>query len=142
MNPIEFVDTIYLGDRACKGILVDAWNRTIAIRVDDISRSREGKNNEWGFTSEEDIENGLIVFTEVESIQFDPSGPIPNDFINSFSVTGPITDGARPEVQLFQFELGITSCSRSGVTGEVILTMVAAGVHLEDPARPGLKIKD
>jgi hypothetical protein len=39
-SPEEFIDTIYLGDRAFMCVLLDGWNSTIAVKVDVISRSR------------------------------------------------------------------------------------------------------
>jgi hypothetical protein len=40
MNPAEFLVTIYLGDRGCKGISIDGWNRQVSIQIDEISRIR------------------------------------------------------------------------------------------------------
>ena len=40
MDVSAFLKTIYLGDRACKAITLDGWNRSIKIEIDCISRIR------------------------------------------------------------------------------------------------------
>ena len=85
MRPTELVKTIYLGDRACKSIAIDGWNRRVAMQVDEISRVRSASGN-WECYNDENIMDGLIVFTEVGSISFDPPGPIPNDYINDLEI--------------------------------------------------------
>ena len=69
MNSSDFIKTIYLGDRACKGVVIDGWNSLVKIHIDNISRIRSLSGN-WELYTDEDIENGFIVFEFVESIRF------------------------------------------------------------------------
>jgi hypothetical protein len=142
MQPSEFLRTLYLGDRACKSLLIDGWNERVALQVEPtISRIRS-PSGRWEYYTDEDIDNGLVVFTGVESIVFEPPGLIPNDAINSIDVE-PI---GKPETsdagQRFLFKLCIASGLASGEYAQVSVKVVAKGVHLEDPARPGLTIKE
>ena len=88
MLAAEFLRTIYLDDRACKSITIDGWKHRVVIRVDEISRVRSETGN-WEFYNDENIVDGLLVFSDVRSVLFDPAGPIPNDYISAFFVTNP-----------------------------------------------------
>lgn len=134
MRPTELVKTIYLGDRACKSIAIDGWNRRVAIQVDEISRVRSASGN-WECYNDENIMDGLIIFTEVGSISFEPPGPIPNDYIDDLEIE-PLP-GNR-----YRFKLSIRSVTRTGASTEVIVTIDGNGMHLEDPAKPGVEIQD
>lgn len=83
MESKEFLDTIYLGDRACVSIFIDSVKDEVKIGVDEISRVRSDK---WNYYTDEDLEGGFIVFARVKSIYFDPPGFIPNDMIGKFDV--------------------------------------------------------
>jgi len=83
MDPKEFISTIYLGDRACVSVFIDAVKDEVKIGVDEISRVRGEK---WNYYTDEDLEGGFIVFVGVKSIYFDPPGFIPNDLIGNFDV--------------------------------------------------------
>ena len=76
VNSEEFLRTIYLGDRACKALLIDSWKQRVAIQVDSISRLRPGSKT-WDFYAEGDIDDGWLVFSGVRSLRFEPSGPLP-----------------------------------------------------------------
>jgi hypothetical protein len=133
-SPESLLQSIYLGDRACKGISINTWARRVAIQVDVISRLKPG-SNAWDFYSDGDIQDGLLVFVDVCSVRFDPSGPLPNDLINSISVET-IPGGA---IRLFEVSIG--SIDGAGGTTEVRVLIEATSVHLEDPKRPGLEIR-
>jgi hypothetical protein len=135
MTPSEFLKTIYLGDRACKAIRIESWRAEVAMEVDCISRIRDSSGR-WQFDSTEDIADGRLVFTDVESVQFEPSGPLPNDFINE--LTAKVLDETRGR---WLFEASIGSVDESARTTEVIVRIVARDVHLEDPARAGVKLR-
>lgn len=83
MNSIDVFKTIYLGDRACKKIIFDTWDRIIKTQIDNISRVR-GEN--WGFHESEDLVNGYIVMKNVKNFNFSPNGVLPNDYINFFQL--------------------------------------------------------
>lgn len=52
MKPDDFLNSIYLGDRACKAILLDGWRKEVKIQIDAISRVR---GETWDFYSAEDV---------------------------------------------------------------------------------------
>ena len=140
MKPAEFLNTIYLGDRACKSIFIDGWNEKVELQVDTISRIRSESGN-WEFYADEDIGDGRIVFSSAKSIKFSPCGPIPNDLINSFEV---YPFKAENEIEdkdsLYVFQLSIGSIDPQGTQREVVVEIVAKAIHLEDPKRPGIAI--
>lgn len=132
MNVIEFVQSIYLGDRACQKLIFDGVNRTVSIQVDVISRIRS-PDGQWNFYSDEDLKGGSIVFSDVSSINWSNSDKIPNDYIGHLRTDGQI--GTR---HVFYFSAD--SVDPDGSNHEVVLKIVARGIHLTDPARPGVKI--
>ncbi|MBL1274535.1 MAG: hypothetical protein COB30_000445 [Ectothiorhodospiraceae bacterium] len=81
MNVMNFINSIYLGDRGCKKILIDGWGKEVCIEVDVISRIRSPDGN-WNYYDDEDIDNGLVVFKNIHSFLLTPQGKIPNDLIN------------------------------------------------------------
>src|SRR5262249_53436603 len=138
LEPPEFLRTIYVGDRACRAILIESWKKQVALEVDLISRIRSPSGN-WEYYSAEDIPGGRIVFTDVETFQFDPPGPLPNDLINQISVK-PADAGA--DAQRWTFEVSISSVAPDGGSTEIIVRLTGSGVYLEDPKRPGVQIRE
>jgi hypothetical protein len=133
-TPDIFLTSVYFGDRACKSIYIDCWTREVHIEIDQISRIRD-PTGRWNFYADEDIVDGRLVFTSVKSVRFDPGGPIPNDYINEVSALPSATgDGA------WVFKIFIDSTGTDG-TVEVLMEVIAADVHLEDPKHPGVKIR-
>src|SRR5258708_3314646 len=100
MSPLELLKTIYLGDRACKSLLIDGWNDRIVLQVDTISRIRSVTGN-WEYYTDEDIVDGLIVFTNATSISFEPNGLMPNDLIHS--ITARVLPAKSNETQYYRF---------------------------------------
>ena len=82
-DPLKFLKTIYLGDRGITGISMDTDNGIIKIHIDCISRIR-GKH--WDHYTDEDLENGAIVFSGCKKFFFDTNGMLPSDFIDIESV--------------------------------------------------------
>lgn len=136
MTPEQLLQTIYLGDRGCKSVLIDSWNHRVAIQVTVISFVKPGAKT-WEFDNAGDISNGLLVFSNVSRIRFDPSGPVPNDFINHISVKE--MESATGE-RTYLFELSIGSVDGAGNSTEVLIEIAAKSIHLEDPERPGVEI--
>jgi hypothetical protein len=126
----DFLKTIYLGDRARKSITIDGWNKRVLIEVDEISRIRSESGN-WDFYNEENIVDGRLVFSEVRSVLFDPAGPIPNDYISNLEAKA-LSDG------YYRFEFSAASGDGSSPRStEVLVSIEAKSLHLEDPAAPG-----
>jgi len=136
MNPQQFLKTVYLGDRACKSVMIDSWRKRVVIQVDVISRLRPGTET-WDYYTDADIKDGWLVFTEVSDIRFEPAGLLPNDLINDLSVKPVDLPRAEPACL---FEMSIASIDDSGNSTEVHVRIEARGVHLEDPAKPGMEI--
>ena len=136
MNPKEFLESIYLGDRACKALLIDSWNNRVAIQVDLISRLRPGSKT-WDFYTEANIKDGWLVFSDVRSLRFEPAGPLPNAYINGLSVQLIEVVGGK---RCCLFEPSIDSVDESGNYTEVLVRIEASRVHLEDPSKPGMEI--
>lgn len=133
MNPEQFLKSVYLGDRACKAILIDSWRKRVSIQIDSISRLRPGAKT-WDFYTDADIADGWLVFREVRGIYCEPQGLLPNDFIEIVSVK--VVDSSA-----WLFELSIGSVDEHGNSTEVRVRIEASGVHLEDPAKPEIEIR-
>ena len=130
----EFFNTIYLGDRWLNGIIIDSASSKLKLQVNLISRIRSESGN-WNYYNDENIENGLIVFTDVEGFEMSPQGIIPNDEICNYEVKE-IRDNIS-EVVFY-----ISSYDKSNNYQEVKLKVVAGGIHLEDPSQPNKEIKN
>jgi hypothetical protein len=61
----------------------------------------------------------------VRSFRLEPSGPIPNDFINHLSVSE--KDGK------LVFTTSIGAVAADGASTEVLVYLQASAIHLEDP---------
>lgn len=131
MTPREFIKTIYYGDRACKALLIDTWQSIVKLQVNSLSRIRS-ITGEWDYYSDEDIDDGYIVFTGVDSIELLNAGHMPNDLINSIDVVDEL-----PQTSIV--EISITSVS-PGVRAETRMRIRCTSIHLEDPAKPGVPI--
>lgn len=136
-TPDEMVKTLYLGDRACKRIIIDGWRKLFAIQVDKISRIRN-PSGQWGFYSDEDIVDGMIVFEGVSSFEFAPPGFVPSDWIEFVGVDQ-ISEKTEGESH-FKLTLSLGAVDQQGEAKEVTLTVCANSLYLEDPSRPGVKI--
>lgn len=135
LDPVAFLKTVYLGDRACKGVHLDAWRRVVSIRVDTISRIRDPAGL-WNFHDKEDIVDGAIVFVGVESLRLDPLGVIPNDYIHSIDAEP--MQGSPATSPLYSFTMSVGSVDEAANHTEVVIRITARGVHLEDPGRAGI----
>lgn len=136
MNPREFINTIYLGDRFCKSILIDGYNERVKIQINMISRIRSASGN-WEYYNDENLEDGLIVFTGVKSISLEPKGFIPNDEIELVNAEPIEGDEAK-----FLFNILAASCDQQGKYTKVEVSILAEGIHLEDPTKPDVRIQD
>ncbi|WP_454054453.1 DUF6258 family protein [Clostridium sp. Marseille-Q7071] len=136
MNPREFINTIYLGDRFCKSILIDGYNERVKIQINTISRIRSESGN-WEYYNDENIEDGLIVFTGVKSILLEPQGFIPNDEIEIVSA-----ELIEDDEESFIFNISAASCDQQGRCTRVEMKIIAEAIHLEDPTNQGVEINE
>lgn len=130
MEISDFLNTIYVGDRFVKGIVIDSSKKEVKIKLDSISRIRPQKNHEWGFCNDEDIEDGYIVFTDVVYFSMEPLGLIPNDELYHWEVKA--AENGFSEIDIY---MGSYNSVDKGQE-EVILKLLAKGVCLEDPQDP------
>ena len=138
VTPAELLPTIYLGDRACKGIDIDAWDRRVSVQVDVISRIRSPSGT-WDYYSDEDIPDGRLVFAGVTAVSFNPSGPVPNGFISDVRIAETRVLPAGKEA--YVFVLAISSVDDAGRSTEVTVEIHAADLYLADPTKPGEEIR-
>ncbi len=130
----EFINTIYLGDRWLKSIIVELVNSKVKLQVNLISRIRS-EDGFWNYYNDENIEDGFIVFTDVESLEMSPQGVIPNDEICDYEIN--IINDNVSEVIFY-----IGSYDKNNNYTEVKLRLVAGGIYLEDPKQPNKEIRD
>jgi len=139
MTPIQLLETTYLGDRACEAVSLEGWDRQVVVHVDVISRVRS-ETGSWDFYTAEDIPDGRIVFAGVQRVRFEPTGPIPNDLINSLEVSKVVESSAGEPV--YVFELSVGSLGDDGSTTEVIVEIEARDLYLQDPRSPTTEIRE
>lgn len=132
MNVIEFLKTIYVGDRGCKSIKIDGWNSEVAIQATCISRVRSAT---WDYHTSEDLIDGYIVFEGVRRITFEPSGVIPNDSINDIRAEPLVDDPSK-----YLIVMSVDAVDPSGDRTEVVIRIHAESMALEDQENPGQRI--
>jgi len=132
VHPREFIRTLYLGDRGCKSITIDGYGAAVKVQATCISRVRSSSGN-WDYYKDEDIVDGFIVFADVVECELQNGGHVPNDSINDIEVVDE-KDG------LVTIKVSIDSGDDEAHHHETFLRITCASIHLEDPARPGVKI--
>jgi hypothetical protein len=132
MNPIEFLKTIYFGDRFCTKIVVDGQNNIFEFHVNRVSRIRD-VSGEWNNYTDEDIENAIIVIAGVKKVIFDDSGLIPNDQIYDIYATH-LNDGT------YEFIFETSHVDQKATTYDITIKIIGESIHLLDPAEPDIKI--
>ncbi len=124
MNPIDFLRTIYLGDRWIKKILIDNETKSISFQIDCISRIRS-KSGNWEFYNDENIDNGLIVFEKVSYYDLGKTGNFPNDEIHSIEVK-------EKSPNLFEFFIEANYINSDAISQTIETTIIAESVYLSD----------
>lgn len=120
MTPSQFLQTLYLGDRACMGFVIDCWNERVEMVVDRISRIRSVSEG-WNFDATGDIEKGRLVFEMVTSLSFSPAGPLPNDVMLGID--------AEPVGDVHRFTIKIASVNDQGNSTEVTVNIEDSGLE-------------
>ena len=134
LDIVEFLKTIYLGDRGCKSILLDGWNSEVKIQVTCISRVREAT---WNYYTAEDLPDGFMVFEGVNSVTFEPCGPLPNSFISDIHAVPLVNDRAKYLV-IMSADANDPSDPSGIVSVKVMIR--ADSMALEDQRKPGQRI--
>lgn len=137
MTPIEFTNTIYLGDRSCKAVIVDSWDDIVKLKIDCISRVRSPTG--WNFYNDENLDDGYIVFTSVKKFNWSSNGQLPNCYINILEVK--LSEVA--DYYEFKFIVNGVLKSSTPITqdwGDIVLTILAKNIYLE--SSDGRKIFD
>jgi len=130
MDIIQFLRTIFVGDRGCKSILIDGWRSEVKIQVTCISRVRTGA---WSCYTDEDLIDGFMIFEGVSSVEFEPPGAIPNDAINDIRAE----EWAGGQ---YLIVMSVDAVNSIGDHVEVEIRMRAKNMALEDVAKPGVRI--
>ncbi|RSK26569.1 hypothetical protein EJF36_06680 [Bacillus sp. HMF5848] len=128
-NPIEFLNTIYFGDRYCERINIEG--DVVELQINLVSRIRRN-SGEWNFYSAEDIENGVLVFSGVEEVQYDDTELLPNDEIYNISV--------KPLENNYEFKIEAGHVNQNAEHYDVIIILIAKELYLKDPKNPNTKI--
>jgi len=131
MPPNELINSIYLGDRCCKGIYIDFWEEIIKLKIDCISRIRS-PSGYWEYYNDENIDDGYIVFSGIESYKINPMGVLANDFIFNYYIKNTEEQSCGKKIYTFIFEVGYP----------MEIEIKARELWLEDPQKPGVKIID
>jgi hypothetical protein len=134
MTPRRMLQSVYLGDRACKGIEVDTWNAKVRFQFDCISRIRSASGH-WDYYTAEDITDGFLVFGEVTELHWANAGRLPNDLVNGVQVVQETQEGALVEIS-------IDSVDPDATRHETKIRIACRSVYLEDPARPLQAIRE
>lgn len=124
MDIREFVKTIYLGDRACKKIVIDAWNRRFGIQIDCISRLAKGTQS-WNYYNDENIVDGWLVFEGLTSVSITPPGVIPDDLINGIEVSD--ADDRKVSV----IDIFVAASIGGGETVEATIQIIATEMYVQ-----------
>lgn len=131
MNIEDFLKSIYLGDRYCISEIYDKKNKLYQIHMNCISRIRSN-DGEWHFYTDEDIENGIIMFEGIEEITRENKKEL-NDEIYEIEIIG-------KEKEFIQFCIYGSNVNDEGITTDVNIYIKAKELYVMDPKKKGVKI--
>ena len=131
INAVEFLKTIYLGDRYCTKMIFDGINNVVEVHINCISRVRD-VSGYWNYYNDENIENGVIVISGIQKIVYDKNGLIPNDEI---SIQAQPTNNGN-----YEFLLEACYVDKEAQSHDVTISVFAEDVYLIDPTNPVEKI--
>ena len=122
MDIVDFLGTVYLGDRMCSAISIDGVSSEIRLHIDLISRVR---GTEWNFYSDEDVSNGAMVFEGVRSFSLGPERCLPpNAWIEVVSAT-------RLNADLNKVVISLGNVGSNAVSTELVLTLECQAMSIE-----------
>lgn len=124
MNIEQFMKTVYLGDRFLKEIVIDSYNKEIKLKINLISRIRNS-DGIWNNYNDENIQDGYIVFSDVQRFALEPEGVIPNDEINDWECNE-IGDG------IYEVSFNVGSYNSENQYQETKISLRAKQICLED----------
>ena len=132
MNPVDFLKTIYLGDRYCTKFIIDDKSRNIELHINCISRVRD-LSGHWNYYNDENIDNGIIMFEDYDNFDTQPQGLIPNEEICDIAVQS-ILD------KKYKFVISACNINEEANCKYIMISFEARRVCLIDPLKPDLKI--
>jgi hypothetical protein len=133
MSIKKLIDSLYLGDRYCKGIIIDTCRSSLAIQVNMISFVNH-ESGVWEFNDDNGIENGFIVFDKIKSFIFEPSGLIPNDAIYSIVCN-------KDEIGDYWFDVEMASVDADGNSNDICLKIISGDFFIRDPKDEAKQIR-
>jgi len=136
MRVSDFVRTLNLGDRGCRSITSDGYNATVSWHVDCVSRVR-GDSGSWEYYTNEDIDDGVLVFGSVTYIELRNAGFVPNDMINAINVVGEGNGLATVNVSIDSVD-GVWHITTKWFCGSYAPAYTLRIPR--DPSRPGVRI--
>jgi len=132
MSIEDFMKTVYLGDRFIKEIVLDSYKREMKIKINEISRIRS-QSGLWDYYNDENIEDGYLVFTEVDNFSMEPLGSIPNGELHDWKFEN-------LKENTYKVTLFMGAHRQNGEYNEVIINLTSDGLCLEDPQKPSERI--
>lgn len=72
---------VYLGDRGILGVEINSWTSEVRVKIDVISvlLSEGDASGDWD--ESENIEEGYLVFSDIQYFELSPMGMMPGDYI-------------------------------------------------------------
>ncbi|SFJ51660.1 hypothetical protein SAMN02910355_2908 [Terrisporobacter glycolicus] len=129
MNTIDFLKTLYFGDRYCVDFNIDNKKKEVRIIVNCISRIRS-ESGEWDYYCDEDVEMGTVVIYGVNEVILDKTGLTPNEDIYATKI----------ENDLYKFTIEASYIDEEAETTDLTFTVIGEGVYLLDPSNSNIKI--
>jgi len=133
MNTIDFLKTLYFGDRYCVDFNIDSKNKEVRIIVNCISRIRS-ESGEWDYYCDKDVEMGTVVIYGVNEIILDKTGLMPNDAIYDIYAI-------KIENELYKFIIEVSYANEEAEITDLTFTVIGEGVYLLDPSNSNSNIK-
>lgn len=132
MNTIDFLKTLYFGDRYCVDFNIDNKKKEVRIIVNCISRIRS-ESGEWDYYCDEDVEMGTVVIYGVNEVILDKTGLTPNEDIYDIYAT-------KIENELYKFTIEASYIDEEAKTTDLTFTVIGEGAYLLDPSNFNIKI--